>query len=53
VAEEYYQKALQLNPNFVSCLREYGNLLNHRGHVELAQKFYDRARTLLKEQNNS
>lgn len=30
-AEEYYLKSLEINPNFVRCLREYGNLINYKG----------------------
>lgn len=46
-AEEYYLKALQVNPNYVSCMREYGNLMNYRGHIDISQRFYDRAKAIL------
>lgn len=47
VAEEYFLTALEINPNFVRCLREYGNLINYRGNIEVAQQFYDRAKNIL------
>eukprot|EP01126_Amoeba_proteus_P011650 TRINITY_DN1473_c0_g2_i6.p1 TRINITY_DN1473_c0_g2~~TRINITY_DN1473_c0_g2_i6.p1 ORF type:complete len:275 (-),score=74.91 TRINITY_DN1473_c0_g2_i6:37-789(-) len=47
VAEDNYLDALKSNPNFVSCIREYGNLLNYRGNVDVGQQFYERAKTIL------
>lgn len=48
-AEDHYLEALKENPNFVSCIREFGNLMNwDRGNVEVGQKFYERAKTILK-----
>lgn len=49
LAEDHYLNALKENPNFVSCIREFGNLMNwDRGNVEVGQKFYERAKTILK-----
>ncbi len=47
LAEDFYLKALKINPNYVTCMREYANLMNYRGHLELGNRFYERAKTIL------